>query len=310
MKKVLLVLSLSVLGTGIKSSSATEAELFVDSLVVGKNSISIYGDCSVFSVHTHLYLFLGGIFSDGDTLDTYGLTPFSLRADKLLPGTPYLVKIVIRDYSGTDTITIGSITTLSGNGWDNGGSNGALKIKNQSLTRFSGAEKIELRGTIELSPKSTAVAYAAVFSDSLCKHAVAPVSTKLNYNNVNNFSSISNLYYNFNIDTNAYSMVWGKFWGSDNLGNSTEDPSSVGMKVITLKPTGFGEIDQKKKIFLYPVPTTDILFFEYFCQYSIIDINGIRVKTGEGTSTDVSDLPAGYYVLRSDKGRSGRFWKN
>lgn len=308
MKKVLL-LFISAMGFVPKFSSATGAEIFIDSVAVGKNSISIYGKCSSVSVHTYVLLFSNGLFFDGDTMDVYGLAPFHLFARDLSPGTPYLMKIAVRDYSGTDTISVGSITTLSGNGWGSGSNNGYLKIKNQSLIRFAGSTKVDLRGIIELSPKSTAVAYACIFSDSSCKNAIAPVSTKLNYANVNNFSSISNLYYDFSIDTNIYSVVWGKFWGSDNLGNSVEDPASVGMKVVAFKPTGIDEVREKKKNFLHPVPANDILFFDFFCTYSIIDIMGREVKSGNGISVDVSDLPVGYYVLQSDLG-SGRFWKN
>ncbi|MEY2671731.1 MAG: hypothetical protein RL687_148 [Candidatus Parcubacteria bacterium] len=313
MKKVLFFLSLSVLGTGIKSCysapAATGSEIFIDSIIVGKNSISVYGECSVVNVHTHIAMVSNGVFLDGDTMDTYGLTHFVLRSYSLSPGTPYLIKITVKDYSGTDTITIGSITTLSGNGWNNSGGNGALKIRNQSLIRFAGSVKVELRGIIELSPKSTAVAYAAIFSDSLCKNAIAPVSTRLNYSNVNNFSSISSLYYNFNIDTSAHNVVWGKFWGSDNLGNSVEDPASVGVKVLMPKTTGILDYSVKKNIFIYPVPTVDFLFLEFICSYIITDIMGREVKNGRDSKINVGDLPVGYYLVNTDLG-SARFWKN
>ncbi len=309
MKKVLSLLFFSAMGFAPKLSSATGAEIFIDSIAVGKNSISIYGQCSSVGVHTHLGLLSGSTFLDGDTMDVYGLAPFELFARDLSPGTSYLLQMTIRDYSGTDTITIGNITTLSGNGWGNGGNSGSLKIKNQSLVRFSGSRKVDLRGIIELSPKSTAIAYACIFSDSLCKNAITPVSTRLNYNNPNSFNSISNLYYDFNIDTNMYAVVWGKFWGSDNLGNSVEDPASVSIKVVPSKVLSTVETPEKKKIFLSPVPTSDILIFELSCFYSVVDIRGIEVKKGEGSHVDVSDLIPGYYWVNTNLGM-GRFWKN
>lgn len=292
-----------------KFSSATGAEIFADSITIGKNSVSFYGRCSSVSVHTYLALMSGDVFLDGDTMDVYGLAPFRLFAQDLSPGTLYPMKIIVRDYSGTDTISIGNITTLAGNGWNNGGSSGNLKIKNQSLIRFAGSVKVELRGIIELAPKSTAVAYACVFSDSLCKNPITPVSTKLNYNNVNNFNSIFNLYYNFNIDTNIYSVVWGKFWGTDNLGNSTEDPTSVVVKVISSNATGLDDPGEQKKIFLCPVPARDVLFLEFFCSYSVMNIMGQEVKSGEGVSIDIGDLPVGYYFVNTNLGFA-RFWKN
>ncbi|MFA7192287.1 MAG: hypothetical protein WC089_03260 [Candidatus Paceibacterota bacterium] len=309
MKKVLSLLFFSVMGIAPKFSSATDAEIFIDSIAVGKNSISIYGQCSSANVHTHLGLLAGGTFLDGDTMDVYGLAPFHLFARDLSPGTSYLIVMTVRDYTGTDTITIGSITTLSGNGWGSGGNNGSLKIKNQSLVRFSGSKKVDLRGIIELSPKSTAIAYACIFSDSLCKNAIAPVSTRLNYSNTNSFNSISNLYYDFNIDTNMYAIVWGKFWGSDNLGNSADDPMSVSVKVISSKVSSLPEINEKKKIFLSPVPASDVLTLESYCYYSVIDIRGVEIKRGEGSSIDVSDIPPGYYWVDTNIGL-GRFWKN
>jgi hypothetical protein len=309
MIKSFLIFSLSVLGTGSIIASNSEAEIFIDSISVGKNSISIYGKCSSASVHTHLSLLLNEFFVDGETMDVHGLAPFVLSASDLSPGSAYSTKIAVRDNAGFDTISLGTINTLSGGGWGGGSSGGVFSIKNQSLIRFSGSTKVELRGIIELSPNTTAVAYACVFSDSLCTRAIAPISTRLNYSNSYNFSSIYNLYYDFNIDTNYYNFIWGKFWGSDNMGNSASDFASVKIKILSKKITGQGEVKRENILFAHPIPAKDFLFLNLHCQYVVYDILGNVVLSGAGKEIDVQGIPVGWYLFVTDFG-SIRFWKN
>lgn len=285
------------------------AELQIDSVSIGKTFIHIYGKCYPYSIHSYLFTYQDGEFVASDTLGIIGVDPFVVRLEKLQSNTGYNISFVVKNFLGQDTFFLGRITTLSDFG--GGGSSSVFKITNHSLTRASGSTKMELRGFVDIPARTKVVAYATIFADSLCTIPVAPISTKLNYSNNSDSKSLYNLYYDFYVDTNSYQLVWGKFWGSDDKGNSVDDSSPVKLKVFAASAVGLDDLicQKKNNIKFYPVPAKDYLFLEKDEFYVVYDMNGRKVTSGDGSRVDLSSVCSGFYTIETKSGW-GRFWKN
>lgn len=302
------ILATCLISSKLNAQKTYDGELFVDSISVSKNTIGVYGKCTPVGVETTIITLVDEIPFNWDTIYPTGSVPynFNIRITDLYPATDYYVRLKFHTSYGWDSINLSRITTLS----DNHNGN-ILRIRNTLLTRNMGSSKVELRGIIDLQPKSTATAYCAIYSDSTMKKMIGNTSTKLNYNNPYPFEYMYSLYYNFNIDTNMHADVYGKFWGSDNFGHFSIDTVPVKIKILAAKPTvGLDEVlGIMDSIYIYPNPVKDRLFFSVVGEYQVFNIFGQIIRSGYGDQVDLSDLPIGMYVISINEKRF-QFAKN
>lgn len=280
------------------SQKKSSAGIFlIDSIDVGKTTLGIYGICNPVGVETLAFAFVDGVIRGADTITTTGTVPFKIRINNLTPGTDYNVRLVFWNFYGSDTISLGRITTISGLNQNNA----TFKIRNTFLTRAAGSTKVELRGVITMPPYDTAFAFCAIYSDSVCKKMIGNMSTKLNYKNPYNFDYMFDLYYNFNVDTNTHSVFYGKFWGSDITGTTSSDTLAVRVMIMPKKSTtGISELFLVDSFSIYPNPTSDYLFIPS-SRYVITDMLGQIIRIDNGDIVDVRDLPRGLYLIEINR---------
>ncbi|MCX6756197.1 MAG: T9SS type A sorting domain-containing protein [Candidatus Nomurabacteria bacterium] len=305
--KLFTIITFCVFSHKIYAQPFYSGEIFIDSLTSGKTTIGIYGKYDPVGVKTTITAFANGVACSMDTVYSIGVNPFNIRIVNLSPGSDYYVYLFFSNFYGSDTVDLGRITTL----YDNHNNN-IFRIKNTLFTRNIGSSNVELRGIIDLSPKSTAVAFCAIYSDSLCKKMIGNMSTRLNYSNNYSFEYMYDLYYSFKIDTLNNSSVYGKFWGSDNIGHSDSDTIPLKLNTINKKGTTSG-VDEfefgKKDISVYPNPVNDFLYFSETEDYKIFNLFGQVVKNNHGNCVNLSDIPTGIYMINIGSKRI-QFFKN
>ncbi len=97
----------------------------------------------------------------------------------------------------------------------------------------------------------------------------------------------------------------------------SEKEDDTGRFLLYFKTNGVEEENINKLVSVYPNPAHDYIYVEYYESepifIDILGINGIllgSIKIFEGKGIDISKLPKGIYMLKTEQGKSIKFIKN